>query len=175
MTAETISDMIEYPVRLQIHRTATQSRLTNFPLGIGTFIRYILVIPHLIILYFFGLVASLVYFIATFAILFTGRYPEGLLRLYVGYTRWNSNMYGYISHLYDTYPPFSTDQQPGYPLEFEVDSPGSSSRLLNFPIFGLIIKFILVIPHLIIVAFLILAAFVVIFIANFAILFTGSF
>ncbi|HEY4684881.1 MAG TPA: DUF4389 domain-containing protein [Dehalococcoidia bacterium] len=163
-----------YPIRLTIERPASQSRLTNFPLFIGSFIRMILLIPHLIILYFFQLLANLVYFIATFIILFTGRYPEGMLRLYVGYLRWTSNVYAYLAHLYDKYPPFSTDQQD-YPLRFEVDSPGRLSRLLNFPFIGIFIKFVLTIPHLVILAFLMLAAYVVIFIAQFAILFTGSF
>ncbi len=66
------NEAVDYPIRLNITRDATQSRLTNFPLGIGTIIRIILLIPHLIILYFLQIVAAIVYFIATFAILFTG-------------------------------------------------------------------------------------------------------
>ena len=163
-----------YPIRLTIERPDTQARLTNFPLGIGSFIRFILAIPHLIILYFFQILASVVYLIGTIAILFTGRYPEGLLRLFVGYLRWTSNVYAYLANLYDKYPPFSTDAQD-YPLRLEVDSPPRSSRLLNFPFLGILIKFILTIPHLIVLAFLLLIAYILIFIAQFAILFTGSF
>lgn len=163
-----------YPVRLTVQRPDAQSRLTNFPLFIGTFIRFILAIPHLAILYFFQILADVVYLIATVAILFSGRYPEGLLRLHVGYLRWGANVYGYLGHLYDAYPPFSTSPQE-YPLQLEVDSPPSSSRLLNFPILGLIIKFVLTIPHLIVLAFLMLIVYIVIFIAQFAILFSGSF
>jgi hypothetical protein len=169
-------EMAPYPVQFDIARDASQSRLTNFPLGIGTLIRSILLIPHLIILYFLGIVAFVVYFIATFAILFTGNYPQGLLNFFAGYTRWNSNMYGYFASLYDKYPPFSMDQQADYPLKFAVEYPASLSRLLNFPQgIGLFIKFILAIPHLIVLAFLFIAAFVVVFIAQFAILFSGSF
>jgi Domain of unknown function (DUF4389) len=165
-----------YPVQLQISRPDTQSRLTNFPLGVGLFIRYILIIPHLIILYFFNIVASILYFIACFAILFTGKYPRGLFNFYVGYTRWNSNVYGYVFSLYDKYPPFSMEEQAGYPLSFRVDYPDKLNRILNLPIFiGLMIKAILLIPHLIILVFLILVGMVVLFIAQFAILFTGSF
>jgi hypothetical protein len=83
-------------------------------------------------------------------------------------------VYGYLFHLYDKYPPFSMDQQE-YSLTFDVDYPATLSRWLNFPFFGLFIKLILLIPHLIIVAFLYIAAMVVVFIANFAILFNGSF
>jgi hypothetical protein len=168
------NESVSYPVRFDIARDPAQSKITNFPLFIGTFIRGVLLIPHLIILYFLQIVASIVYIIGTFAILFTGKYPEGMFKFYVGYTRWNSNVYGYLFHLYDKYPPFSMDQQE-YSLTFDVDYPATLSRWLNFPFFGLFIKLILLIPHLIIVAFLYIAAMVVVFIANFAILFSGSF
>jgi len=163
-----------YPMRLEVARPEKQSRLTNFPLGIGLFIRYILLIPHLIILYFLGIVAYLLYFIATFAILLSGRFPQGLHAFVTGFMRWNTNVTAYTYSLLDTYPPFSMDQQE-YPLTFEVDYPDASSRLLNFPFLGIIIRTILLIPHYVVLFFLGIAAFVVIFIAQFAILFTGAF
>lgn len=164
-----------YPVTLTVQRPEKQSRLLNFPLGIGFFIRYILLIPHLIILAFFGALASLVYFIATFAILFTGRYPQGLYNLVVSYMRWSAYTGGYIVSLYDKYPPFSGEVNPEYPLQFSVVYPEKSSRLLNFPFFGLLIKYFLLIPHIIVLLFLGLISYLILFIAMFAILFTGSF
>jgi hypothetical protein len=170
------SDAPDYPVRFDVARPASQSRLTNFPLGIGFLIRTVLLIPHLIILYFLQLVATLIYFIATFAILFTGKYPEGMFNFFTGYMRWSANVYGYLLSLFDKYPPFSMDEQPDYPLTFQAAYPASSSRLLNFPLFiGLTVKYILLIPHLVVLAFLLIAVFVIDFIARFAILFTGSF
>ena len=169
------SEAVDYPIRLEVQRPDQQSRLTNFPLFIGTTIRAFLLIPHLIILYFLQIVAQVIYFIATFAILFTGSYPRGMFNFYVGYLRWNANVYGYFLHLYDGYPPFSMDQQ-SYALTLTVDYPPSLSRILNFPLFvGAFIKIVLTIPHIIILAFLMIAALVVIFIALFAVLFTGSF
>jgi hypothetical protein len=67
------------------------------------------------------------------------------------------------------------EAQPAYPLSFEVDYEAEKSRLLNFPIFGLVIKAILLIPHFIIVYVLALLVYVAVFLAQFAILFTGSF
>lgn len=166
----------EYPVRLDVQRQEEQSRVTNFPLFIGTIIRSILLIPHLIILYFLGIVASIIYFIATFAILFTGRYPRGLFNFYVGYMRWTANVYGYFFSAYDKYPQFSMEEETDYPLSFNAEYPETLNRFLNFPLFiGAFIKTILLIPHLIIVSFLVLAGAIVLFIAQFAILFTGSF
>jgi hypothetical protein len=169
------SATIDYPARLEVQRQASQSRLTNFPLGIGSLIRTILLIPHLVILYLLQIVASLVYFFATFAILFTGSYPAGMFNFYVGYMRWTANVYGYLLHLCDRYPPFSLAPQD-YPVSLAVVYPPTTSRWLNFPLYiGLLIKMVLAIPHLVILAFLYIAVLLAVFMANFAILITGSF
>ncbi len=163
-----------YPVRLEIDRPERQSRLTNFPLGIGQLIRYVLFIPHLVILYYLGILAALLSFYATFAILFSGRYPRGMYDLVVGYMRWNANVTGYLYSVYDRYPPFSTEQQ-GYPATLTIDYPEGQSRLLNFPLLELLLRPLLLVPHAIVLFFLVVAVFIVIFIARFAILFTGAF
>jgi Domain of unknown function (DUF4389) len=176
-TAEATNDFTPgppYRVRLDVERPQNQSRMTNFPLGIGALIRTILLIPHLIITYFLGILATILYFLATFAILFTGTYPLGLYNIVAAYLRWISNITGYLLSLYDRYPPFSGDAQE-YPLSFEATHPDQSSRILNFPILGYLLRTILDIPHIIILFFLGLIAVVVVFIAQFAILFTGSF
>ena len=169
------SDTTTYPVTYDIDRPASQSRLTNFPLGVGFLIRGILLIPQYIVLYFIALVARILYFIATFAILFSGKYPEGMYNFVANYVRWNANYNGYFLSLYDKYPPFSGDQQADYPLTFSTEYPATSSRLLNLPIFGLVIRAIILIPHLLIIVALGIAEVFVIFIAQFAILFSGSF
>ena len=164
-----------YPIALAIERPEKQSRLLNFPLGIGFFIRALLLVPHFIILWFFGALAILVYFIATFAILFTGRYPLGLYNLVVAYMRWNAYVSGYLQSLYDNYPPFSGEENREYPLQFSAAYPEKSSRLLNFPFFGWMIRAFILIPHYFLVLFLGLIVYVILFIAMFAILFTRSF
>lgn len=164
-----------YPITFDIDRPATQSRLTNFPLGIGLFIRSILLIPHIIILYFLAIVAFIVYLIAGFAILFTGAYPQSFYNFVAIYIRWNANVSGYLLSLYDKYPPFSGDQQTGYPLSFAVEYPATSSRLLNFPLFGYYLRALLLIPHFFIILALGIAEFLIVFVAQFAILFSGSF
>jgi hypothetical protein len=170
------SNPYAYPTRFDVERPPSQSRLTNFPLGIGFLIRSILLIPQFIVVYLVSIVAAILYFVATFAILFTGKYPEGMYNFVANYVRWNANVSGYLLSLYDKYPPFSGSQQADYPLKFSVPYPATSSRLLNFPLFiGLMIRAVLLIPHFIIIYFLALAEFVVVFIAQFAILFTGSF
>jgi hypothetical protein len=159
---------------LEIPRPEQQSRLTNFSIGIGLVIRYLLLIPHLVILWFLTLAAGVVGFIADFAILFTGNYPRGLFDFVLGVQRWTVNVAAYLFSLRDEYPPFSMDAGQ-YPVTYSVEYPASLNRILNFPFLRLYIKMLLLIPHLIVLLFLYTAVFVVVLIARFAILFTGSF
>src|SRR5437879_7188526 len=55
-------------------------------------VKWLLAIPHLIVLVFLALAALVVVIIAWFAILFTGRYPEGLFDFVVGVMRWGNRV-----------------------------------------------------------------------------------
>jgi roadblock/LC7 domain-containing protein len=70
-------------------------------------IKWLLVIPHLIVLAILGIGVFVVWIIAFFAVLFTGRWPEGLRDFVVGYFRWYMRVTAYIYFLTDAYPPFS--------------------------------------------------------------------
>ena len=70
-------------------------------------LRLILVIPQLIVLFFVLLAWLVTVVIAWFAILFTGRYPEGLYSFGVGVQRWTLRVQAYIFLMRDEYPPFS--------------------------------------------------------------------
>jgi hypothetical protein len=94
---------MEYPERL--------SRLLIF-------VKWLLVIPHLIVLYFLGLAAGIVWFIAWWAILITGAYPRGLFDFSVGVLRWTNRVYVYTWLLTDAYPPFSLDPSPEPPAAY---------------------------------------------------------
>ncbi len=65
-------------------------------------------IPHGFCLFFYGIAVSVVVFIAFWAILFTGKYPQGMFNFVVGYMRWGLRVNAYWSNLLtDEYPPFS--------------------------------------------------------------------
>ena len=73
-------------------------------------VKWLLAIPHLVILFFLGIAALFVTIFAWFAILFTGRYPAGAFGFVVGVMRWNTRVVGYAFLLVtDSYPPFSLD------------------------------------------------------------------
>ena len=70
-------------------------------------VKWLLAIPHYIVLFFLAIIALLVVIIAWFAILFTGRYPVSLFNFEVGVVRWGNRVYAYAFMLVtDRYPPF---------------------------------------------------------------------
>jgi hypothetical protein len=130
------------------------------------FIKWLLIIPHLVVLYFLQLALNLTTFIGFFAILFTGKYPRGLWDFGVMVMTWQARIAAYMLLQRDEYPPFGDGD---YPVLFHLDYPQRLSRGLIF------IKWLLIIPHLIVLSILGIAAGIVWIIAWFAILFTGNY
>lgn len=111
-------------------------------------VKWILVIPHLIVLFFLWVGFAVSTVVAGFAILFTGRYPRAIFTYNVGVLRWNWRVgfYAYSALGTDRYPPFSL-AATDYPADLEVDYPAHLSH-------GLVLVkwWLLVLPHLFIVA-----------------------
>lgn len=112
-------------------------------------VKWFLAIPHFIVLAFLWIAFLALTFIAWWAILFTGRYPEGLFRFNVGVMRWTWRV-GYYAGAgglgTDRYPPFTLDDVPDYPARFDVVYPERLSRGLVF-----VKSWLLAVPHYIIV------------------------
>ena len=70
------------------------------------FLKWLFAIPHFIVLLFLAIAASVVLLIAWFAVIITGRWPEGLRTFYIGYYRWLYRVLAYVYLLTDVYPPF---------------------------------------------------------------------
>jgi hypothetical protein len=71
-------------------------------------VKWLLAIPHYIVLYLLWIILSLLTFVAWVIILVTGRYPRPLFDFAVGVTRWGQRVNGYVFLLVtDRYPPFS--------------------------------------------------------------------
>lgn len=130
------------------------------------FVKWLLIIPHLIVLAVLGFVVSIVTIIAWFAILFTGKYPRGMWDFTMMVLRWSARVYAYFYLQRDEYPPFG--DQP-YPVRFAMIYPEQLSRWKIF------FKWLFVIPHLIVIYFLNIVWEILTFIAWFAILFTGGY
>jgi hypothetical protein len=162
MTTEAVpGDALEYPLRYEVEYPAELNRW--LPL-----IKWLLAIPHSLIVYALINVAYVIGFIAFFAILFTRKYPQSLFEFVVNIYRWQANLYAYAGLMRDEYPPFSWEPRL-YPVTFEVDYPPELNRWLP------LVKWLLAFPHYVALLFLAIAAAVVWLIAFFAILFTKQF
>lgn len=91
-----------YPVTLEIADPVRRDRLT-----VG--FRFILLIPHFIVLFFLLFAWWITSIVVWFVILFTGGYPEGLYDFGVGCLRWLLRVETYFMLMVDEYPPFSLD------------------------------------------------------------------
>jgi hypothetical protein len=120
----------------EVQYVEKRSRLT-------TFFRYLLVIPHFFVLLVWGFLAEIAVFIAWFAIVITGRYPEGLYDFVVNFSRYAAQVNAYMSLLTDVYPPFGADDS--YPAQLVIPA-----RLASYSRAKTFFRIIFLIPVLII-------------------------
>ncbi len=111
-------------------------------------VKWILIIPHLIVLFFLWIAFAVVWIMSFFAILFTARYPRSFFDFNVGVLRWTWRVgfYSYQALGTDKYPPF-TFKAGGYPADLEVEYPTTLT-----PGLVLVKWWLLAIPHYIIIA-----------------------
>ena len=111
-------------------------------------VKWLLIIPHLVVLSFLGAAAVFVTIVAFFAILFTGRYPRSLFDFVVGVLRWGWRvwLYSYSALGTDIYPPFSLESRDDYPADLEIRYPETLTKWKP------LVKWLLAFPHYLILA-----------------------
>src|SRR3954465_13484433 len=105
---------VTYPVRVEATLDSHLSR------GLWL-VKWLLAIPHFIILLFLWIAFAILWIVAFFAILFTGRYPGSIFDFNVGVRRWTWRVeyYPYSALATDEYPPFTYEARDDYPATLE--------------------------------------------------------
>ena len=114
-------------------------------------VKWVLVIPHLVVLTFLWAAFAVVTVVAFVAIVVAGRYPRTIFDFTLGVLRWSWRVSYYATGAFgtDRYPPFSLGAEPDYPATLDIAYPEHLSR-------GLVLVkwWLLAIPHYLVLGFL---------------------
>jgi len=97
---------IKYPVDVIMEYPETSSRGLAFCSILLLIPKFIILIPHIIALYFVAIFTLISAFCAQVVVLFTGKYPHGIFEIVKGMYRWQMRVNAYLLGLTDQYPPF---------------------------------------------------------------------
>jgi hypothetical protein len=112
-------------------------------------VKWLLLIPHLLVLSLLWIAFMVLSVVVLVAVLITGRYPRSIFEFNLGVLRWTWRVwfYGYGALGTDRYPPFSLQECADYPATLNIPYPERLSRGL------VLVKWLLALPHYLVIAF----------------------
>jgi len=172
MTAATMTSGSSYAIQVTFDRNQQINRLWGIPL-FGILARWLLLIPHVLVITVLGIASGLSVLVTWIPILVNGRFPGWAMDLYEITYRWSTRITAYGVLMVDAYPPFSADAP--YPVDVTVDAPNEMNRLWGIPFFGIWLRGLLAIPHAIVVFILGIGVFFAMFVVWIPVLIDGRF
>lgn len=132
-----------------------------------------IVIPHAFLLFFVGIWAGILSFLAWWVVLFTGKYPQSWHEFQVKVINWQTRVNGTMMNLSDGYPAFGcSGTSPTISVTQEYPEKLSRGLLLLRTFFG---YFYVLIPHGVCLWIRMIGSYVLVFLAWWAVLFTGKY
>lgn len=151
-----------YPIVYSAPLLGERNRLT-------VFFRILLAIPWFIVISLWSIALFFTVVFAWFALVFTGRYPEGLYNFNRSFLVFSARTNGWLWLLADEFPPFNGTDDPNYPIRVLVEDPKPEYSRMK-----VLFRIIVGIPVMVMMYVMNLITQVVGFISWFAILFTGK-
>ncbi len=152
--------MTPFPLTYEIQHQEEYSRF--MPL-----VKWLLILPNAFVFLFVILAAFFAWIGAFFAVIVTGRFPEGIFNFLVGVGRWGARLGAYFCLLTDKYPAFSTQPQPDDTVVYDLAYPEQGVDRWR-PL----VQWLLILPYHLIAAILGYLVGLVTLISFFTILFT---
>ena len=141
-----------YPVNVSYDREAPVNRLWGIPI-IGQLVRWVLLLPHFLVIFLVAIVAALMLLVAWIPVLVLGRFPGWGYRWVGGLLAYSQRVNAYAMLMTSTYPPFALESED-YPITVRFDEGVRINRLWGIPIVGHLVRFIVLIPHFIVLVLL---------------------
>lgn len=146
----TVTSMGPAPSGEPVDISYTYAEPINRPWGIpllGFLVRALILIPHFIVLWAFGIVTGLTMLVSWIPVLLTGRQAGWVTTIVGGYLAWTIRVGSYLLLLTAVYPPFSLSGP--YRVMVRIDRNPPINRLWGIPLLGIAVRWLLCIPHFI--------------------------
>jgi Domain of unknown function (DUF4389) len=137
-----------YAVNVSYDRGARINRLWGIPI-LGQLVRYVLLIPHFIVIVLLAIMATLQFLVSWIAVLALGRYPGWGYRWTGGLLAYVIRVGAYAMLMTSAYPPFSLSAEM-YPVSVRFDEGVRINRLWGIPVIGYFVRGLILIPHFIV-------------------------